>query len=188
MFRRIIAFSHAFSIKFQWVFLLIIFTLLAYFFQCNIQLLLHKLDLLGNYAPVLFLLLYCLASILCLPTALLVIASGAFFGPVVGLFMSLLGATLGASCGFFISRYLMPDGYHFVENERVKKLMMQVERQGWKAVAILRLTPAVPYNLVNYGMGLTRIKFSHYLIATIIFIIPSKILFTYGGYMMRLIF
>ena len=180
MISRIIAFSHAFSKKSQWFLLFITFAITAYFFQCNIQFLINKLDLLGNYAPILFLLLYCLASILCLPTALLVIASGALFGPVVGLFMSLLGATLGAVCGFSISRYLMPDGYYFIENERVKNMMLQVERQGWKAVAMLRLTPVVPYNLVNYGMGLTSIKFSHYLITTIIFIIPSKILFTYG--------
>ena len=59
---------------------------------------------------------------------------------------------------------------------------MQIERKGWKSVALLRLTPAIPYNLVNYSLGLTRIKFKPYLIATMIFLIPSKIVITYCGY------
>jgi len=121
-------------------------------------------------------------SILCLPIVPLVLAGGALFGPVTGTLLSLFCSALGATLGFCISRYFKPDEYKIAENSRVMKLILQVERQGWKSVAMLRLTPAIPYNLVNYGLGLTCIKFSHYLIATIIFIIPNKIIVTCCGY------
>lgn len=113
---------------------------------------------------------------------LLVLAGGALFGPILGTLLNLLGATLGATCGFLISRYFVPVKFTAVENVRVQKLIVMIERQGWRSVALLRLTPAIPYNLVNYAMGLTRIKFSHYLIATTVFLIPSKIIITYCGY------
>ena len=110
------------------------------------------------------------------------LAGGALFGPSLGTLLNLLGATLGATCSFLIGRYFVPVKFTIVENVRVQKLITQIELQGWKSVALLRLTPAIPYNLVNYAMGLTRIKFSHYLIATFVFLIPSKIIVTYCGY------
>lgn len=158
------------------------FVAIAYVFTCHLQFIVAKLDSFGIFAPLGFLLLYCLMSIFCLPTVLLVLAGGALFGPVIGVLLNLLGATLGAACGFCISRYLRPNKYTFIGNIRIQQLIMQIERKGWKSVALLRLTPAIPYNLVNYSLGLTRIKFKPYLIATMIFLIPSKIVITYCGY------
>lgn len=179
--RKNILASLAFSMKFRWILIMMAFVVAAYVFQRNLPFIISKLDSFGVFGPFMFLLLYCLISILCLPTVILVLAGGALFGPFVGTLLNLLGATLGAACSFWISRYMKPDK-SIVRNIHIKKLIMQVERQGWKSVALLRLTPAIPYNLVNYGFGLTRIKFSHYLIATIIFLIPYKIVVTYCGY------
>lgn len=155
---------------------------IAYVFQCNMQLILGKLSELGIFAPLLFLALYCLASVFCLPIILLVLAGGGLFGPTLGVLLNLLGATMGAACGFCISRYLKLNRSSLLSNFFIQKLIMQVERRGWKAVALLRLTPVIPYNVVNYGMGLTKIKFNHYLLATTIFLIPNKFIVTYCGY------
>jgi len=173
--------SFIFSMKFRMLLMMMIFFGIAYVFQCNLPFILGKLESFGVFVPFGFLLLYCLVSVLCLPTFMLVLAGGAFFGPVAGTLINLLGATLGAACGFGISRYLKPAN-HVIKNSRIQKMMMQVERQGWKSVALLRLTPAVPYNLVNYGFGLTHINFSTYLIATLIFLVPNKIIVTCCGY------
>ena len=171
-----------FSTKSYWFLIISTFVIIAYFFQTNLQLIIDKIDSFGLFAPLFFLGLYCLVSIFFLPSILLVLAGGVLFGPGLGTLFNLLGATMGATCGFLISRYCIPVKLSTVENVRVQKLILQIERQGWKSVALLRLTPAIPYNLVNYAMGLTRIKFSHYLIATIVFLIPSKIIVTYCGY------
>jgi len=160
----------------------ICFVIIAIVFQRNTQAIINELDSLGSWAPLLFLLLYCLSSIFCLPTVLLVLTSGVVFGPIAGTLLSLLGATLGAVCGFCISRYVRPNAFHLEGNRRWMKWVKKVEHNGWKSVALLRLTPGIPYNLVNYGLGLTQIKFSHYLIATVIFLIPNKIIVTYFGY------
>ena len=152
------------------------------FFQHNAPAIINWTKTLGFMAPVFFLLLYCLATILLLPTMVLTLAGGALFGPIVGTLFNLLGATLGAACAFCISRYLVFDWLVSKNNARMDKLIMGVEGRGWQFVALLRLIPIIPFNLVNYGLGITRIKFSHYLITTIIFLIPAEIIFTYCGH------
>ncbi|AHE67913.1 TVP38/TMEM64 family protein [Legionella oakridgensis] len=158
------------------------FAVCASIFQQNVSSLIHWINTLGFIAPIIFLLLYCFATLFFLPTMILTLAGGALFGPVLGILFNLIGATLGASCAFFISRHLVFDWIVSKQNKRINKLIAGVERWGWQFVALLRIVPVIPFNLVNYGLGLTRIKFSHYLITTIIFLIPTEIVSTYCGY------
>ncbi len=154
----------------------------AFFYQQHAPAIIDWIDSLGLLAPVFFLLLYCMATIFLLPTMVLTLAGGALFGPVVGTLFNWVGASLGAACAFCISRYLVFDRMASMKNARLNKLIKGVENQGWKFVALARLVPIIPFNLVNYGLGVTRIKLSHYLIATTIFLIPAEIVFTYCGY------
>ena len=154
----------------------------ALLFQHNAPAIIEWTNTLGFIAPIFFLLLYCLATILLLPTMVLTLAGGALFGPIIGTLFNLMGATLGAASAFCISRYLVSDWLASKDNIRLTKLIAGVEGRGWQFVALLRLVPVIPFNLVNYGLGITRIKFSHYLITTVIFLIPAEIIFTYCGY------
>jgi uncharacterized membrane protein YdjX (TVP38/TMEM64 family) len=154
----------------------------ALLFQQHAPAIIEWIDTLGLIGPIFFLLLYCLATILFLPTMVLTLAGGALFGPILGTLINLTGATLGAVCAFCLSRYLANDWLATKKNMRIDKFIAGVERQGWQFVAMLRLLPIIPFNLVNYGLGVTRIKFSHYLIATLIFLLPAEIFFTYCGY------
>ena len=154
----------------------------AYLFQHNASAIIHWTNTLGFMAPVFFLLLYCIATLLFLPTMVLTLAGGALFGPIVGTLFNLLGATLGAACAFCISRYVAFDWLASKNNVRLNKMIAGVEGRGWQFVALLRLVPIIPFNLVNYGLGVTGIKFSHYLLATLVFLIPTEIMFTYCGY------
>lgn len=137
---------------------------------------------LGWLGPVLFILLYCLATVMLLPTMVLTLAGGALFGIVNGTVLNLLGATFGASCAFIISRYLAKDWLLAKSGARINKLITGVEARGWRFVALLRLTPIIPFNLVNYGLGITCIKFRSYLLTTFIFLMPCEIIYTYCGY------
>lgn len=154
----------------------------AYLFQQNAPAIVAWINTLGMMAPILFLLLYCLATIFLLPTMVLTLAGGVLFGPMVGCLINLLGATIGAVCAFCISRYLVFDWLAAKKYVRINSLIAGVERKGWQFVALLRLVPIIPFNLVNYGLGVTRIKFSQYLTATVIFLIPTEVAFTYCGY------
>jgi uncharacterized membrane protein YdjX (TVP38/TMEM64 family)/rhodanese-related sulfurtransferase len=136
----------------------------------------------GPVAPVLFMLVYALAAVLFLPGSVLTLAGGALFGPVLGTFYNLTGATLGASLAFLIARYLASDWVAERTGGRVKQLINGVESEGWRFVAFVRLVPLFPFNLLNYALGLTRLRLLPYVIATYLFMLPGALAYTYLGY------
>lgn len=139
----------------------------------------------GVAAPLLFMAIYILATVLFLPGSVLTLAGGALFGPVWGVFYNLTGATIGATIAFFISRYLASDWVMRKTGGRTKQLVNGVEKEGWRFVAFVRLVPLFPFNLLNYALGLTRINTSHYIITTYIAMLPGAIAYTYLGYVGR---
>jgi uncharacterized membrane protein YdjX (TVP38/TMEM64 family)/rhodanese-related sulfurtransferase len=136
----------------------------------------------GPVAPLLFMLIYALAAVLFLPGSFLTLAGGALFGPVLGTFYNLTGATLGATLAFLIARYLASDWVAEKTGGRVKQLINGVEGEGWRFVAFVRLVPLFPFNLLNYALGLTRLRLLHYIVATYVFMLPGAIAYTYLGY------
>jgi uncharacterized membrane protein YdjX (TVP38/TMEM64 family)/rhodanese-related sulfurtransferase len=136
----------------------------------------------GVVAPLLFMLAYALAAVLFLPGSVMTLAGGALFGPLMGTFYNLTGATLGAALAFLVSRYLASDWVAQRTGGRLKQLIKGVEGEGWRFVAFVRLVPLFPFNLLNYALGLTRIRFLHYLLATWICMLPGAFAYTWLGY------
>ena len=136
----------------------------------------------GVAGPVAFVLIYALATILFLPGSVLTLAGGALFGPVTGTLLNLTGATLGASLAFLVSRHLASDLVANKTGGRLRQLIQGVESEGWRFVAFVRLVPLFPFNLLNYALGLTRIPFWHYVIASCLCMLPGAIAYTYLGY------
>ncbi len=136
----------------------------------------------GSAAPLLFMFVYIVGTVFFLPGAVLTLLGGALFGPVLGTFYNLTAATIGAMLSFLVARYLASDWVEKKTGGRLKQLMTGVEKEGWRFVAFTRLVPLFPFNLLNYGLGLTKIKFSHYSLATYIFMLPGAIAYTYLGY------
>lgn len=130
----------------------------------------------GVWGPVVYILVYSIAPSLMMPGVALTVVGGVLFGPVRGSVYVMTGATIGASVAFLIARHM---GREWVEGVlkggRFEELDARVERQGWKIVAFTRLIPLFPFNFLNYAFGLTRIKFTHYLIASFIFMIPGAV-------------
>lgn len=155
---------------------------LACLFQKNANDIIHWINGLGWLAPLCFILIYALASIIFLPTMVLTIAGGAIFGPLLGTVLNLFGATLGAALSFLIMRHLIYNKLFIKPGERLNRLIHGVEQRGWMFVALLRVVPIIPFNIVNYGLGITGIKFRLYLLTTFIFLIPAEIVYTYCGY------
>lgn len=136
----------------------------------------------GAAGPLLFMLVYAAATVLFLPGSVLTLAGGALFGPVWGTLWNLTGATLGAALAFLIARYLGAEWLERRAGPRLRRLSDGVAAEGWRFVAFVRLVPLFPFNLLNYALGLTRISFSAYLLATWIFMLPGAIAYTYLGY------
>lgn len=142
----------------------------------------HWLDQSGSAAPLLFMFIYIVATVFFLPGAIITLLGGALFGPVLGTLYNLTAATIGAMLAFLIARYIAADWVEKKTGGRLKQLMKGVENEGWRFVAFTRLVPLFPFNLLNYGLGLTKIKFSHYAIASYIFMLPGTVAYTYLGY------
>ena len=139
-------------------------------------------DRFGAAGPLIFMLLYAVATVLFLPGSVITLAGGALFGPVWGALYNLTGATLGALLAFLVARYLAADAVERRAGGRVKQLIDGVEREGWRFVAFTRLVPLFPFNLLNYALGLTRIRLLHYLLATYLCMLPGALAYTYLGY------
>lgn len=136
----------------------------------------------GGWAPILFLLLYAVATVLFVPGSVLTVAGGALFGPIWGTLWNLTGATLGATLAFVIARYLASDWVAARSGQRVGRLMRGVEEEGWRFVAFVRLVPLFPFNVMNYAFGLTRIRLREYVFASLVCMGPGALAYSYLGY------
>ena len=141
-----------------------------------------RVDSLGPWGPIVFILGYVIACVAFVPGSLLTLAAGAIFGLVPGVIYVFLGATLGASAAFLIARYAARGAVErrLEGNRRFAAIDRAVGRQGRKIVALLRLSPVFPFNLLNYALGLTRVRFVDYLMA-MVGILPGTVLYVYTG-------
>jgi len=138
---------------------------------------------LGPLGPVVFALLYAVAAALAVPASLLTVAAGAIFGSAVGIAVVAAGATLGAAGAFAIARWVARDAVvsWLGGSERFRRLDALVERHGASVVAITRLVPLFPFNLLNYGFGLTRVRFATYLLWSFLCMLPGTVLYVVGA-------
>jgi uncharacterized membrane protein YdjX (TVP38/TMEM64 family)/rhodanese-related sulfurtransferase len=136
----------------------------------------------GLGAPLLFMFIYILATVFFFPGSLLTLAGGALFGPLWGTLYNLTAATIGAGLAFLVARYIASDWVSQKSGGRLKQIMAGVDSEGWRFVAFVRLVPLFPFNLLNYALGLTRIRFTHYLIASYICMLPGALAYTYLGF------
>jgi uncharacterized membrane protein YdjX (TVP38/TMEM64 family) len=137
---------------------------------------------LGVWGPVVFILGYAVATVAFVPGLLLTLAAGAIFGLGAGTAYTLVGATLGASLAFLVARYLARGAIEkrIAGNARFQAIDRAVGREGFKIVALLRLSPVFPFNLLNYSLGLTRVRFGAYFAACAA-MLPGTLLYVYYG-------
>lgn len=136
----------------------------------------------GIWAPIIFILIYAIGTVCFLPGAILTLSGGLLFGPVWGTIYNLTGAVIGATGAFIIARYFAGEWVSRKTGNKLKPLMHGIANEGWRFVAVTRLIPIIPFNLLNYALGLTRIRLSHYIIASTIFMLPGCFAYTYLGY------
>ncbi len=142
----------------------------------------HAIGRLGWWAPVLYGLLWLVVPVLCLPGAPLGLAAGALFGPIWGSLYTLVSSTAGATLAFLVARHLAGEWVVQRTSGRLGRLVQGVEADGWRFVAFVRLVPLLPFNLLNYALGLTRISLRTYVIATFLGMLPGTVAYVYLGY------
>ena len=138
---------------------------------------------LGPWGGLMFAGIYVLATVLLVPVSVLTIVAGLAFGLGWGFALVVISATIGATLAFLVSRYLVHDRVKILVEARPRfnAVNEAVSKEGWKIVALLRLSPLVPFNLQNYFYGITDIKLLHYVPATFVGIMPGTMLYVYLG-------
>lgn len=125
-----------------------------------------------------------MATVLFVPGTILTLAAGAMFGLVVGTITVSIGSTLGAAFAFLIARYVARDKIAAMArgNRKFGAIDKAIGEGGWKIVAMLRLSPAIPFNLQNYLYGLTPVRFWPCVITSWVAMLPGTFLYVYLGH------
>jgi uncharacterized membrane protein YdjX (TVP38/TMEM64 family) len=138
---------------------------------------------LGAWGPVAFILIYTAAVVVALPGSLLTLAGGALFGVVNGVALVSIASTLGASIDFLIARYLArePISRWLGRKEMYQRLEKLTRDRGAVIIALTRLVPLFPFNLLNYGFGLTAVRFRTYVFWSWLCMLPGTVLYVAGS-------
>ncbi|MBD2202918.1 TVP38/TMEM64 family protein [Calothrix sp. FACHB-1219] len=135
----------------------------------------------GIWAPVTYVVIYVIATILVLPSTALNLTGGAIFGPWLGTCWTSTGAIVAAIAAFIFARTI---GYNAVSKRlagRWQAIDAEIRQGGVYYMFAIRLLPIMPYGLVNFAAGLSSVSFKDYLIGTILGTVPSVLPFVLLG-------
>lgn len=147
----------------------------------------EQVQAMGPWGPVVLVVIYFVATVLFIPGFILTLGAGFAFGVVRGTIAVSLGSTLGASAAWVLGRTLARG---FIErrvagNPKFRAIDEAIGEHGFKIVLLLRLSPVFPFNLLNYALGLTRVSFRDYLLASWIGMLPATVMIVYIGSSVR---
>lgn len=140
----------------------------------------------GVWAPIIYILLYIVSTVLVLPSTALNLTGGAIFGPWLGTLWTSIGAVIAAVVAFIFARTV---GREFIAQKlagRLQAIDAEMIQGGLFYMFAIRLQPIIPYGLVNFAAGLTSIRFRDYFLGTILGTVPGVLPFVMlGSYGLR---
>jgi len=131
------------------------------------------------WGPVGFIIIYGIGCIFALPGSLLTLCGGAIFGVAWGTVYNILASNLGATLAFLMARYFGRDFVARLMKGRIESFDEKVAGHGLRFIFTLRLIPIVPFNGLNFGSGLSRIKYRDYLLGSVLGMLPGTFIYTY---------
>ena len=134
-------------------------------------------------AAALFVVIYALAAVLLVPCAILTLAAGFLFGLPFGVALTSAGSVLGAAAAFAVGRFAAHDwaAERIGMRPRFQALVAATHTDGFMLVLLARLSPLIPYVLLNYAFSVTAVRFRDYILATSIGMLPAIVLYVYAG-------
>jgi uncharacterized membrane protein YdjX (TVP38/TMEM64 family) len=151
--------------------------------QSELDLVVQWIGGLGAWGPIIFICAYIIACVAFIPASILTLGAGAIFGVVHGSIYVSIGATLGASAAFLVGRYFARAwiAKRMGANPTFAAIDRALAAEGWKIVALTRLSPVFPFVLMNYAFGVTRVSFRHYFFASWVGTMPASVMYVYIG-------
>jgi uncharacterized membrane protein YdjX (TVP38/TMEM64 family) len=137
---------------------------------------------LGAFGVLAYILIYNLATVFFIPGSLLTLGGGAIYGAVWGSLYVFTAALLGATLAFLIGRYVAQGWVRqkIAGNQRFSAIANAVAENGFKIVLLTRLSPVFPFNLLNYGFGITQVSLKDYVFGSV-GMLPGTIMYVYIG-------
>lgn len=132
------------------------------------------------WGPLVFVLIYAVGCVVALPGSILTLAGGAVFGVAWGTVYNVIASNLGATLAFLMARFLGRDFMKgLVKGGKMAQLDEQIGRSGFKTIFRLRLIPLVPFNGLNFGAGLSAVRYPDYALASFLGMLPATFIYTY---------
>lgn len=139
----------------------------------------------GVMAPFVFIVIYSLrAVVLVIPVGVMSLAGGLVFGKWLGTIYILIGAIIGSCFSFLIARYLgrkFIESFEWLHKGRIKSFDQGTEKHGFRITLFMRLIPLFQYDAVNFGAGLSKIKFRDFALASLIGMAPGGFINAFLG-------
>jgi uncharacterized membrane protein YdjX (TVP38/TMEM64 family) len=137
----------------------------------------------GPLGVALFFAAYVVSTVAFLPGSILTLAAGFAYGPVWGVAIASPSSVAGATCAFLLGRTLLRDWAEarVGESARVRAIDAAVGREGFKIVFLLRLSPIIPFNALNYALSLSRVPLRTYVLASFVGMLPGTAMWIYLG-------
>ena len=140
----------------------------------------EKINSFGIWGPVIYIILYVLRPLILFPAAIFSASAGVIWG-LQGLLYLLIGANLSAIAEFIIARYFARKAVERLIKGKFRQIDQAVEKNGFMTVLFVRLIPNVAWDIQNLALGLTKVKFRDYILATLIGILPGSFALVYFG-------
>lgn len=136
----------------------------------------------GKFSSIIFVIIYSLKPlVLVIPVSLMSILAGNVFGPYKAILLSMIGCFASGTMAFFLSKFL---GRSFVDRllkGKAMKLDDNIEKHGFKIMAIMRLSFVFPYDPLSYAAGLTKMKYKDFILGTLLGVFPEMIAYSLMG-------
>lgn len=136
----------------------------------------------GPYAAGVYLLIFAIKPFFVIvPSNLLAIAGGILFGPVEGFILSIVGFFISGTVAFYLAQFLGKDFVQGIVGDKFIKLDDNMQKNGFKILLLLRLPPILPYDPLSYACGFTNVKYSTFIVASVLGIVPETLCFSILG-------
>ncbi len=139
-----------------------------------------KIDSFGIWGPVIYIVLYVFRPLILFPAAIFSASAGAIWG-LEGLIYLLIGANLSSTAEFLLARYFAREAVEKLIKGKFSSVDEAVEKNGFVTVLLIRLIPNVAWDIQNLALGLTKVKFRDYALATLLGILPGSFALVYFG-------
>ncbi|MDJ0843487.1 TVP38/TMEM64 family protein [Crocosphaera sp.] len=149
----------------------------------TLQNLLQWIQDLGTIGYLIFIIVYILSAVFLIPASILTLGAGVIFDVVKGSLLVSIASMLGAILAFLIGRYLARKwvSQQIEKYPKFQAVDEAVAKEGWKIVGLTRLSPVLPFVILNYAFGITQVSLKDYTIASWIGMLPGTIMYVYIG-------